>query len=78
MEAKKHKAEFIDYCSDVLMISHSNISQNFPDQKEKNAVLQKVIKDPKDLEAAGNREPTVVEYGKYIKMSIPLKRDIGL
>ena len=60
------------------MISNANVTQNFPDQKQKNDVLQKVIKDARELEAAGSREPTVVEYGKYIKMTIPLKRDLGI
>jgi len=44
--------------------------QNFPDKKQKHKVLQRVISDPKALLKDEGREPTVEEYGKFIKSEI--------
>ena len=66
-EVRRHKSDFIGFCTDVLT-QHKleNTGNSLPDAKEKHKVLQKVIDDPATLLREEGREPTVPEYGKFI------------
>ena len=70
-EARQNKSDFIEYCTDVLtQHKQSDKGNTMPDKRQKHRVLQKVISDPKILQRDEGREPTVEEYGKFIKSEV--------
>ena len=75
-EARRNKNDFIYFCEDVLT-SHKQQGSNKdePDRRQKHRVLQKVVNDQKTLLQDGDREPTVDEYGQFIKQEMQDLRD---
>lgn len=76
-EARQNKNDFVDYCAEVLT-QHKNAdkSHELPDKKQKFKVLQSVIDDPAQLQREEGREPTVAEYGKFIRAAIKEKEKL--
>lgn len=72
-EVKQHKIDFVDYCTEVLTQSKNDRGDGLPKKREKNRVLQAVIDDPEQAKKLDDREPTVEEYGTFIRGTISNK-----
>ena len=72
-EVKQHKVDFVDYCSEVLTQSKNDRGKNLPDKRAKHRVLQAVIDDPEQAKRLDDREPTVEEYGTFIRGTVANK-----